>query len=152
VITAIDCLALTDGEISICCSVASLHPQFLGQLVRVSVLCLLSQLFRTPLRICAMESSASYPEHILNMRDSEFWMREDIGFQLAWSNFGADELCNATQITCWTFVPRTACSAICIHALSSAAVLWKQQLQKDPSNCSQAVALEAKKQLLTSGN
>ncbi|KAH8967375.1 hypothetical protein BDL97_03G075200 [Sphagnum fallax] len=30
----IDCLALTDGEISICCSVASLHPQFLGQLVQ----------------------------------------------------------------------------------------------------------------------
>jgi hypothetical protein len=26
--------------------------------------------------------------------------------------------------------------------LSSAAVLWKQQLQKDPSNCSQAVATQ----------
>jgi hypothetical protein len=38
----IDCLALTDGEISICCSVASLHPQFLGQLVQVSILCLSS--------------------------------------------------------------------------------------------------------------
>ncbi len=38
----IDCLALTDGEISICCSVASLHPQFLGQLVQVSILCLFS--------------------------------------------------------------------------------------------------------------
>ncbi|CAK9221436.1 unnamed protein product, partial [Sphagnum troendelagicum] len=50
----IDCLALTDGEISVCCSVASLHPQFLGQLV---------------------------------------------------------------QITCWTFVPRTACSAVCRHAV-----------------------------------
>ncbi|CAK9227349.1 unnamed protein product, partial [Sphagnum troendelagicum] len=50
----IDCLALTDGEISICCSVASLHPHFLGQLV---------------------------------------------------------------QITCWTFVPRTACSAVCRHAV-----------------------------------
>jgi hypothetical protein len=35
----IDCLALTDGEISICCSVASLHPQFLGQLVQVNILC-----------------------------------------------------------------------------------------------------------------
>ncbi|CAK9215038.1 unnamed protein product [Sphagnum troendelagicum] len=50
----IDCLALTDGEISICCSVASLHPQFLGQLV---------------------------------------------------------------QITCWTFVPMTACSAVCRPAV-----------------------------------
>jgi hypothetical protein len=38
----IDCLALTDGEISIYCSVASLHPQFLGQLVQVSILCLFS--------------------------------------------------------------------------------------------------------------
>jgi hypothetical protein len=36
---AIDCLALTDGEISICCSVTSLHPQFLGQLVQVNILC-----------------------------------------------------------------------------------------------------------------
>ncbi len=35
----IDCLALTDGQISICCSVASLHPQFLGQLVQVNILC-----------------------------------------------------------------------------------------------------------------
>ncbi|CAK9221585.1 unnamed protein product [Sphagnum troendelagicum] len=35
----IDYLALTDGEISICCSVASLHPQFLGQLVQVNILC-----------------------------------------------------------------------------------------------------------------
>ncbi len=35
----IDCLALTDGEISICCSVASLHLQFLGQLVQVNILC-----------------------------------------------------------------------------------------------------------------
>ncbi len=35
----IGCLALTDGEISICCSVASLHPQFLGQLVQVNILC-----------------------------------------------------------------------------------------------------------------
>jgi hypothetical protein len=26
--------------------------------------------------------------------------------------------------------------------LSSAAVLWKQQLEKDPSNCSQAVATQ----------
>ncbi|KAH8932251.1 hypothetical protein BDL97_19G061800 [Sphagnum fallax] len=50
----IDCLALTDGEISICCSVASLHQQFLGQLV---------------------------------------------------------------QITCWTFVPKTACSAVCRPAV-----------------------------------
>jgi hypothetical protein len=41
----IDCLALTDGEISICCSVASLHPHFLGQLVQVSILCLLSPAF-----------------------------------------------------------------------------------------------------------
>jgi hypothetical protein len=41
----IDCLALTDGEISICCSVASLHPQFLGQLVQVSILCLYSPAF-----------------------------------------------------------------------------------------------------------
>jgi len=41
----IDCLALTDGEISICCSVASLHPQFLGQLVQVSILCLFSPAF-----------------------------------------------------------------------------------------------------------
>jgi hypothetical protein len=41
----IDCLALTDGEISICCSVASLHPQFLGQLVQVSILCLFSLAF-----------------------------------------------------------------------------------------------------------
>ncbi len=40
-----DCLALTDGEISICCSVASLHPQFLGQLVQVSILCLFSPAF-----------------------------------------------------------------------------------------------------------
>jgi hypothetical protein len=38
----IDCLALTYGEISICCFVASLHPQFLGQLVQVSILCLSS--------------------------------------------------------------------------------------------------------------
>ncbi len=30
---AIDWMALTDGQISICCSVASLHPQFLSQLV-----------------------------------------------------------------------------------------------------------------------
>jgi hypothetical protein len=59
----IDCLALTDGEISICCSS--------------------HQLFRIPLRICAMEGSVSYPERILNMRDSEIWMREGIGFQLA---------------------------------------------------------------------
>jgi hypothetical protein len=36
---AIDWLALTDGQISICCSVASLHPQFLGQLVQVNILC-----------------------------------------------------------------------------------------------------------------
>ncbi len=35
---AINCLALTDGEISICCSVASLHPQFLGQLVQINIL------------------------------------------------------------------------------------------------------------------
>jgi hypothetical protein len=35
----IDCLDLTDGEISICCSVASLHPQFVGQLVQVNILC-----------------------------------------------------------------------------------------------------------------
>jgi hypothetical protein len=41
----IDCLALTDGEISICCSVASLHPQFLGQLVQVSILCVFSPAF-----------------------------------------------------------------------------------------------------------
>jgi hypothetical protein len=41
----IDCLALTDGEISICCSVASFHPQFLGQLVQVSILCLFSPAF-----------------------------------------------------------------------------------------------------------
>jgi hypothetical protein len=47
VITAqsIVCLALTDGEISICCSVASLHPQFIGQLVQVSILCLFSPAF-----------------------------------------------------------------------------------------------------------
>ncbi|CAK9236568.1 unnamed protein product [Sphagnum troendelagicum] len=31
---AIDWLALTDGQINICCFVASLHPQFLGQLVQ----------------------------------------------------------------------------------------------------------------------
>jgi hypothetical protein len=42
---SIDCLALTDGEISICCSVANLHPQFLGQLVQVSILCLFSPAF-----------------------------------------------------------------------------------------------------------
>jgi hypothetical protein len=41
----IDCLALTNGEISICCFVASLHPQFLGQLVQVSILCLFSPAF-----------------------------------------------------------------------------------------------------------
>jgi hypothetical protein len=41
----IDCLALTDGEIRICCSVASLHPQFLGQLVQVNILCLSSPAF-----------------------------------------------------------------------------------------------------------
>jgi hypothetical protein len=41
----IGCLALTDGEISICCSVASLHPQFLGQLVQVNILCLSSPAF-----------------------------------------------------------------------------------------------------------
>ncbi len=35
---AIDWLALTDGQINICCSVASLHPQFLGQLVQVNIL------------------------------------------------------------------------------------------------------------------
>ncbi len=51
----IDCLALTDGEISICCSVASLHPQFFGQLVQVSISAFSHQLFRIPLRICAME-------------------------------------------------------------------------------------------------
>ncbi len=38
----IDCLAVTDGAISISCSVASLHTQFLGQLVQVSILCLCS--------------------------------------------------------------------------------------------------------------
>ncbi len=36
---AINWLALTDGQISICCSVASFHPQFLGQLVQVNILC-----------------------------------------------------------------------------------------------------------------
>jgi hypothetical protein len=36
---AINCLALTDGEISICCFVASLHPQFLGQLLQINILC-----------------------------------------------------------------------------------------------------------------
>jgi hypothetical protein len=41
----IDCLALTDSEISICCSVASLHLQFLGQLAQVSILCLFSPAF-----------------------------------------------------------------------------------------------------------
>jgi hypothetical protein len=41
----IDCLALTDGEINICCSVASLHPQFFGQLVQVSILYLFSPAF-----------------------------------------------------------------------------------------------------------
>jgi len=41
----IDCLPLTDSEISICCSVASLHPQFLGQLAQVSILCLFSPAF-----------------------------------------------------------------------------------------------------------
>ncbi|KAH9568092.1 hypothetical protein CY35_03G059400 [Sphagnum magellanicum] len=65
----IDCLPLTDSEISICCSVASLHPQFLGQLAQL----------------------------VLQFADM---------------------------------------------LLSSAAVLWKQQLQKDPSNCSQAVATQ----------
>jgi hypothetical protein len=74
----IDCLALTDGEISICCSVASLHPQFLGQLV---------------------------------------------------------------QITCWTFVPRTACSAVCRHAVVKC------------SSVVEAAATEGSKQLLSnSGN
>ncbi len=76
----IDCLALTDGEIRICCSVASLHPQFLGQPVQSVSSAFSQQLFRIPLRICAMQDSVSYPEHILNMRDSEFWMREDSGF------------------------------------------------------------------------
>jgi hypothetical protein len=33
-------------EISICCSVASLHPQFLGQLVQFSILCLFSPVFQ----------------------------------------------------------------------------------------------------------
>jgi hypothetical protein len=65
----IDCLALTDVEISICCSVASLHPHFLCQLVQVSSSAFSPQLFRIPLRICAMEGSVSYPEHILIMRD-----------------------------------------------------------------------------------
>jgi hypothetical protein len=41
----IDYLALTDGEINICCSVASLHPQFLGQLVQISIFCLFSAAF-----------------------------------------------------------------------------------------------------------
>ena len=41
----IDCLALTDGEISMCCFVASLHPQLLGQFVQVSILCLFSPAF-----------------------------------------------------------------------------------------------------------
>jgi hypothetical protein len=99
------------------------------------------RLFRIPLRICAMEGSVSYPEHILNMQDSEFWMREDIGFQFAWSNSGADELCNATQITCWTFVPRRACSAVCRHAVVTY------------SSVVEAAAAEGSKQLFsTSGN
>ncbi len=96
------------------------------------------QLFRIPLRICAMEGSVSYPEHILNMRDSEFWMREDTGFHLAWSNSGADELCNATQITCWTFVQRTACSAVCRHAVVKC------------SSVVEAAAADGSKQLLSS--
>jgi hypothetical protein len=96
------------------------------------------QVFRIPLRICAMEGSVSYPEHILNMRVSEFWMRKDIGFQLAWSNYGADESCNATQITCWTFVPRTACSAVCRHAVVKC------------SSVVEAVAAEGSKQLFSS--
>ncbi|CAK9270421.1 unnamed protein product [Sphagnum jensenii] len=71
----IDCLDLTDGEISICCSVASLHPQFVGQLV---------------------------------------------------------------QITCWTFVLRTACSAVCRHAVVKC------------SSVVEAAAAEGSKQLLSS--
>jgi len=85
-----------------------------------------------------MEGSVLYPEHILYMGDSEFWMREDTGFHLAWSNSGADELCNATQITCWRFVPRTACSAVCRHAVVKC------------SSVAEAAAAEGSKQLLSS--
>ncbi len=72
------------------------------------------------------------------MRDSEFWMREDIGFQMAWSNSGADELCNATRIICWTFVRRTACSAVCRHAVVKY------------SSVVEAAAAEGSKQLFSS--
>jgi hypothetical protein len=80
----LDCLALTDGgdqHLLFCCqpSPAVPRPACAGQYP----LPFSHQFFRIPLRICAMEGSVSYPEHILNMRDSEFWMREDIGFQLA---------------------------------------------------------------------
>jgi hypothetical protein len=65
-----------------------LEPNVLGITVALArkdvlILFLLIVNFAMALRICAMEGSVSYPEHILNVRDSEFWMREDTGFHLA---------------------------------------------------------------------
>ncbi len=47
-------------------------------------------------------------------------------------------MCNATQITCWTFVPRTACSAVCRHAVVKC------------SSVVEAAAAEGSKQLFSS--
>ncbi len=47
-------------------------------------------------------------------------------------------MCNATQITCWTFVPRTACSAVCRNAAVKC------------GSVVEAAAAEGSKQLLSS--